>query len=75
VNAWTAFLSELDVAIDSKDCINWNMLTPPSNEAKDLVEICQGRFTGDPSHDFQMTKYDIIDEDTEDENVEEMKVN
>ncbi|UJR13588.1 hypothetical protein I4U23_000601 [Adineta vaga] len=57
----------------SKDCINWNMLNPASDEAKDLVDLCQGRFTGDPSHDFEVTKYDITDEDTEDENIEEVK--
>ncbi len=58
----------------SKDCINWNMLTPPSDEAKDLAQICQGRFSGDPSHDFEVTKYNITNEDTEEENIEEYKV-
>lgn len=57
----------------SKDCINWNMLTQPSDEAKELAVICQGRFTGDPSHDFEVTKYNITNEDTENENIEEYK--
>ncbi|CAF1373499.1 unnamed protein product [Adineta ricciae] len=57
----------------SKDCINWNMLNPPSKEAKELVDVCQGRFTGDPSNDFEVVKYEITDEDTEDENIEEIK--
>lgn len=57
----------------SKDCINWNMLTPASDEAKDLSQLSQGRFTGDPSHEFEITKYNITNEDTEDENVEEYK--
>lgn len=50
------------------------MLTPASDEAKDLSQLCQGRFTGDPSHEFEITKYNITNEDTEDENVEEYKV-
>jgi radial spoke head protein 9 len=58
----------------SKDCINWNMLTPASDDAKELVQLCQGRFTGDPSHEFEVTKYNITSEDTEEENVEEYKV-
>ncbi|CAF1273647.1 unnamed protein product [Adineta steineri] len=57
----------------SKDCVNWNMLTPANDEAKDSTEVCQGRFTGDPSNDFEVTKYNITNEDTEDENIEEVK--
>ncbi|CAF4711931.1 unnamed protein product, partial [Rotaria magnacalcarata] len=34
---------------------------------------CQGRFTGDPSHDFDVTKYTVSNEDTEEENIEEYK--
>ena len=50
------------------------MLTPPSDDAKELAEFCQGRFTGDPSHEHEVTRYNITNEDTEDENVEEYKV-
>ena len=50
------------------------MLTPASDEAKDSTEMCQGRFTGDPSHDSEITKYNITDEDTEEENIQEVKV-
>jgi len=50
------------------------MITPASDEAKDLSQLCQGRFTGDPSHEFEITKYNITNEDTEDENIEEYKV-
>jgi len=57
----------------SKDCINWNMLTPASDEAKELTELCQGRFTGDPSHEFEVSKYNIINEDTDEENIDEYK--
>lgn len=58
----------------SKDCINWNMLISANDEAKELTEMCQGRFTGDPTHDFEITKYNITNEDTEEENIEEYKV-
>ncbi|CAF2329499.1 unnamed protein product [Rotaria sp. Silwood2] len=57
----------------SLDCINWNMLTPASDDAKELALQCQGRFTGDPSHEFEVTKYHITNEDTEEENIEEYK--
>jgi len=50
------------------------MLTPPSDEAKELAQMCQGRFSGDPSHDFEVTKYTITHENTEEENIEEYKV-
>lgn len=50
------------------------MLTPASDTAQELTAICQGRFTGDPSHEFQVTRYHITDEDTESENVEAYKV-
>jgi hypothetical protein len=50
------------------------MLTPASDDAKELAQLCQGRFTGDPSHEFEVTKYNITNEDTEDENIEEYKV-
>jgi hypothetical protein len=50
------------------------MLTAPSDDAKELAQMCQGRFTGDASHDFEVTKYNITNEDTEEENVEEYKV-
>jgi hypothetical protein len=50
------------------------MLSPASDEAKELSSICQGRFTGDPSHDFEVIKYNITNEGTEEENIEEEKV-
>jgi hypothetical protein len=50
------------------------MLTPASDDAKELAQLCQGRFTGDPSHEFEVSKYTITSEDTEEENIEEYKV-
>jgi len=50
------------------------MLTPADDEAKELTQLCQGRFTGDPSHEFEVTKYNVTNEDTEEENIEENKV-
>jgi radial spoke head protein 9 len=51
------------------------MLTPANNETREFAQMCQGRFTGDPSHDFEVTKYSTTNEDTEEENIEEFKVN
>jgi hypothetical protein len=50
------------------------MLTPPSDDAKELTPMCSSRFSGDPSHDFEVTKYTITNEDTEEENIEAYKV-
>jgi hypothetical protein len=50
------------------------MLAPASDESREFAQMCQGRFTGDPSHDFEVTKYNITNEDTEEENIEEYKV-
>lgn len=50
------------------------MLTPATDDAKELAQLCQGRFTGDPSHEFEVSKYTITSEDTEEENIEEYKV-
>lgn len=50
-------------------------MTPASDEAKELTHMCQGRFTGEPGHETEVTKYSIANENTEDENVEEEKVN
>ena len=49
------------------------MLTPASDEAKELTRLCQGRFTGDPSFEFEVMQYHTVNEDTDDENIEEFK--
>jgi hypothetical protein len=58
----------------SKDCIDWNMLTSPTAEAKELTPMCQGRFTGEPSNEFEVIQYQTTNEDTEDESIDEIKV-
>ena len=50
------------------------MLTPANDEAKELTKLCQGRFIGDPAHEFEVTKYNITNENTDEENIEEYKV-
>jgi len=50
------------------------MLAPANDEAKELARICQGRFSGDPAHDFETKKYNITNEGTEEENTEEYTV-
>ena len=51
------------------------MLTQPSEDAKELTHIYSGRFTGDPSNVTEVTRYQILNEDTEEETAEEQKVN
>lgn len=51
------------------------MLTPPSEDAKELTHIYSGRFTGDPSNETEVIRYQIVNEDTEEESTDEQKVN
>ena len=50
------------------------MLTPANEDAKELTQLCQGRFTGDPGHEFEVTKFTIVNENTDEESIEEQKV-
>ena len=37
----------------SKDCINWGLMPPATKEVKEKAKLAKGRFTGDPSHEFE----------------------
>lgn len=37
----------------SHDCIKWKLLNPPTEEHFERLANCRGRFTGDPSHEFE----------------------
>ena len=39
--------------IFSHDCVRWKLLNPPTEEQIEKLNICKGRFTGDPSHEFE----------------------
>ncbi|CAH1792347.1 unnamed protein product [Owenia fusiformis] len=37
----------------SKDCVHWAILNPVSAENKEKTKLAKGRFTGDPSYEFE----------------------
>jgi len=37
----------------SKDCVNWGLLPPATDSSKKLAKLAKGRFTGDPSFEFE----------------------
>jgi len=37
----------------SKDCVHWGLLPPPTEEMKVKANFAKGRFTGDPSYEFE----------------------
>lgn len=39
--------------MNSHDCIKWKLLNPPTEEHFERLANCKGRFTGDPSHEFE----------------------
>lgn len=45
-------------------------MNPPTAENVDRLKICKGRFTGDPSHEFECKTYKLVG-DGEDEHLEE----
>lgn len=49
----------------SKDCVNWALLNPATEEAKKQSQIVKGRFTGDPSHEFERTETKKVGEGEE----------
>jgi radial spoke head protein 9 len=61
------------ILIISHDCIRWKLLNPPSQEYFEKLKFCKGRFTGDPSHEFECKKYKVVGED-EAEHLEEETV-
>jgi len=37
----------------SKDCVNWGLLPPATPAMREKSKLAKGRFTGDPSHEFE----------------------
>jgi radial spoke head protein 9 len=54
----------------SHDCLRWKFLNPPIDEHFQMLNNCKGRFTGDPSHQFECKTYKIVGEEDE-EHIEE----
>lgn len=40
----------------SKDCVNWGLLPPATKAMRDQSKLAKGRFTGDPSYEFEHTE-------------------
>lgn len=54
----------------SKDCVNWGLLPPATEDMKKQARLAKGRFTGDPSFEFEhieVKKTGSGDEQTEEE--------
>jgi hypothetical protein len=58
------------IVILSNDCLRWKLLNPPTEENIQKLETCKGRFTGDPTHEFECKKYKVVGEGDE-EHIEE----
>ncbi|CAF0766842.1 unnamed protein product [Brachionus calyciflorus] len=54
----------------SHDCIRWKLLNPPVDEHFEKLKIVKGRFTGDPSHEFECKTYKVVGQG-EEEHLEE----
>lgn len=55
---------ELKKTLYSKDCVHWGLLPPATPERRENAKLAKGRFTGDPSFEFEHTE-------KKDENAEE----
>jgi len=54
----------------SKDCVHWGLLPPATEEMKQKAKLAKGRFTGDPSYEFEHIEVKKVgegDEMTEEE--------
>ena len=50
--------------------MRWKLLNPPTEEHFNRLKSCKGRFTGDPSHEFECKTFRIVS-DGEEETIEE----
>ena len=49
----------------SKDCVHWGLLPPATEEMKAKAKLAKGRFTGDPSYEFEHVEIKKIGEGEE----------
>lgn len=49
----------------SKDCVNWGLLPPATEASKQQAKLAKGRFTGDPSFEFEHIEIKKIGEGEE----------
>lgn len=52
----------------SKDCTHWGLLPPATKEMREKSKLAKGRFTGDPSYEYQHVQIKkAVEEDAPDE--------
>jgi radial spoke head protein 9 len=49
----------------SHDCVRWRLLNPPTEDHLNLLDICKGRFTGDPSNEYDCKILTVVGEGDE----------
>ncbi len=61
----------------SHDCIKWKLLNPPTEEHFERLSKCTGRFTGDPSHEFECKTIKLVgngDEEVIEEDIVSLEI-
>ena len=46
----------------SRDCMHWGQLPPATDAMKKTAKLAKGRFTGDPSYEFEYTEMKKVGE-------------
>lgn len=52
----------MEPVIFSRDCTRWGLLPPPTEEMRAKAKLAKGRFTGDPSYEFEHVEVKKIGE-------------
>ena len=66
------FKKKLIFFILSHDCVRWKLLNPPTEDHMKKLSSCKGRFTGDPSHEFECKSYKLVGQGDEERLEEEV---
>ena len=56
---------------NSKDCVKWNLLPEATKAMRDQSKLAKGRFTGDPSFEFEHVETKKVGEGEEQTEEEE----
>ncbi len=57
--------SECRFTFFSKDCVQWGLLPPATEAMKQKAHLAKGRFTGDPSFEFEHVEIKKVGEGEE----------
>ena len=50
------------ISLASRDCLHWGLLPPATDAMKKTAKLAKGRFTGDPSYEFEHTEMKKVGE-------------